>query len=57
MEGVTMKQTQHHGKRAQRGKPDHTARISFRCTPKLLRAFRKNGGSDAARRILEGVWS
>jgi len=49
-----LKQTQHRPKtRAPHGKPEHSARISLRCTPELKSLFDKKGGSEKARIVLE----
>jgi hypothetical protein len=48
-----MKQKQHHGHRAPRGNPEHTVRISFRCTPAMKRLFDRKGGSEWARQTLQ----
>ncbi len=51
-----MKQKQHHGPRAPRGNPEHTERISFRCTPALKKLFDRKGGSEKARQTLTKAW-
>lgn len=47
------KQIQHHGKRALRGKPELTERISQRVTPAERRKVQRNGGSAWVRKLIQ----
>jgi hypothetical protein len=51
---ATAKQLQHHGHRAARGQPKHTARFAFRCTPAQHRRLMKLGGALWIRRQING---
>jgi len=50
-----MKQLQHHGKRAPRGKPEKTERIAVRLPPKLKRKVMRRGGSGWVRELIEAA--
>ena len=50
------KQQQHRtGRHAPHGAPEYTERIAFYCTAKQKAKFKKRGGSDWMRRLVESA--